>query len=181
MVEKYSAFTGNQMLSTVKSSFSWDITPNGPLKVNRLFGGTCPFHLQGRRISQARNQRESRWQVEQSACRNFGLSRKQEGNGGQQVSSHWLARRTEWTASAHWLLYIPKRTNRRREQHNQPHKLELFITTAVRNSKPMLNTVLTRPHHWGVSRASSVQSVPTHLIYLRISLILSWSTLTLTY
>jgi hypothetical protein len=29
------------------------------LKVNRRFGGTCHLHLQGRRISQARNQRES--------------------------------------------------------------------------------------------------------------------------
>jgi hypothetical protein len=39
-----------------KSSVFWDITPCSPLKVNRPFEGTCRLHLQGRRISQARNQ-----------------------------------------------------------------------------------------------------------------------------
>jgi hypothetical protein len=29
------------------------------VKVNQHFGGTCYFHLQGRRISQARNQHEA--------------------------------------------------------------------------------------------------------------------------
>jgi hypothetical protein len=33
-------------------------------KANRRFGGTCRLHLQGRRISRARSQRESRWQAE---------------------------------------------------------------------------------------------------------------------
>jgi hypothetical protein len=33
--------------------------PCSPLKVNRRFGGTYRLHLQGRRINQARNQRES--------------------------------------------------------------------------------------------------------------------------
>jgi hypothetical protein len=47
----------------VKSCIFWDITPCNPLKVNRRFGGTCRLHLQGRRISQARNQSESRWQA----------------------------------------------------------------------------------------------------------------------
>jgi hypothetical protein len=42
----------------------WDVTPCSPLNVNRRFGGTYRLHLQGRRISRARNQRESRWQVE---------------------------------------------------------------------------------------------------------------------
>jgi hypothetical protein len=37
---------------------SWDITPCSSLKVNRRFGGTYRLHLQCRRISQARNQRE---------------------------------------------------------------------------------------------------------------------------
>jgi hypothetical protein len=35
-------------------SIFWDITPCGPLKVNRRFGGICRLHLQGRRISQAK-------------------------------------------------------------------------------------------------------------------------------
>jgi hypothetical protein len=45
-------------LQSTKSSIFWDITPCSPLKLNRRFGGTCCFHLQCRRISQARNQRE---------------------------------------------------------------------------------------------------------------------------
>jgi hypothetical protein len=40
------------------------IRPYSPLKVNRRFGETYRLHLQGRRISRARNQREIRWQAE---------------------------------------------------------------------------------------------------------------------
>jgi hypothetical protein len=36
-----------------------------------------------------------------------------------RLSSRWLARRTEWTASTHWLSHTVGRTNRRREQHKQ--------------------------------------------------------------
>jgi hypothetical protein len=36
-----------------RNIFREDISP---LKVNRRFGGTCRLHLQGRKISQARNQ-----------------------------------------------------------------------------------------------------------------------------
>jgi hypothetical protein len=43
----------------MKSSTFWDITPCSPLKVNWRFWGTCCFHLQGRRVSQARNQHEA--------------------------------------------------------------------------------------------------------------------------
>jgi hypothetical protein len=48
----------------MKSTIIRDITPCSPLKANRRFGGTYRFHLQGQRISRARNQRESRWQAE---------------------------------------------------------------------------------------------------------------------
>jgi hypothetical protein len=48
----------------MKSSAFWDITPCSLLKVNWRFGGTCRIHLQGQKISQARNQRENRWQAE---------------------------------------------------------------------------------------------------------------------
>jgi hypothetical protein len=48
----------------MKSSIFWDTTPCSPLKVNRHFGGIVRLHLQGRRVSEARNQRESRWQAE---------------------------------------------------------------------------------------------------------------------
>jgi hypothetical protein len=45
-----------------KSSISWDITQCSPMKVNRPFGGTYRLHLEGRRISRARNQSESKVQ-----------------------------------------------------------------------------------------------------------------------
>jgi hypothetical protein len=50
-----------------KSTILYDITPCSPLKINRRFGGTYHLHFQSRRISQARNQREGRWQADQSA------------------------------------------------------------------------------------------------------------------
>jgi hypothetical protein len=43
----------------MKSSIFWDITPCSPLGVNRRFEGICRLHFRGRRISQARNQREA--------------------------------------------------------------------------------------------------------------------------
>jgi hypothetical protein len=48
----------------LKNTIFWDITPCSPLKVNRRFGGTYRLNLQGRKISRARNQRESGWQGE---------------------------------------------------------------------------------------------------------------------
>jgi hypothetical protein len=42
----------------MKSSVFCDIMPCTPLKVNRRCEGTC-LHLEGRRISQARNQYEA--------------------------------------------------------------------------------------------------------------------------
>jgi hypothetical protein len=48
----------------MKCSIIWYITPFSPLKSNRSFGGPCRLHLQGRRISQVGNRRESRWQAE---------------------------------------------------------------------------------------------------------------------
>jgi hypothetical protein len=48
----------------VKSSIFWDIILCNPLKANQHFGGTCHLHLQGQRLSQARNQRERKWQAE---------------------------------------------------------------------------------------------------------------------
>jgi hypothetical protein len=97
----------------VKNFIFWDITSCSPLKVNRCFGGTCCLHLQDRRINQARNLLEVRWQSEQSACRNFGFHRKQDGSERQQVSSHWLARKTQWIAITHWLF-----------QHNRANQYE---------------------------------------------------------
>jgi hypothetical protein len=52
----------NETIRTLhlKSSIFWDITSCSQLKMNRRFGGSCRIHIQGRRISQARNQREAR-------------------------------------------------------------------------------------------------------------------------
>jgi hypothetical protein len=43
----------------VKRLVFWDITPCSPLKVNQCPGGTCHFHLQGRRIREERHQHEA--------------------------------------------------------------------------------------------------------------------------
>jgi hypothetical protein len=43
----------------MKSPIFWDITPCSLLEVSQHLGGICRLHLQGRRISQARNQREA--------------------------------------------------------------------------------------------------------------------------
>jgi hypothetical protein len=43
----------------MKSSSFWVITSCSQLKVNGRFEGTCRLHLQGGRISQARNQSET--------------------------------------------------------------------------------------------------------------------------
>jgi hypothetical protein len=50
-----------EILTTLlmKSFIFWDITPCCPLKVNRRFGEKFHLHLQGQRISRARNHRES--------------------------------------------------------------------------------------------------------------------------
>jgi hypothetical protein len=48
----------------IESSVFWDIMPYSPLKVNGRLGGTYCLQLQGRRRSQARHQRESRWQTQ---------------------------------------------------------------------------------------------------------------------
>jgi hypothetical protein len=50
-------FAGFEVLAVMvmKSSVFWDITMCSLSKVNPRVGGTCHIHLQGRRISQARN------------------------------------------------------------------------------------------------------------------------------
>jgi hypothetical protein len=53
----------------MKSSIFWHMTPCSRLKVYRRFGGTCRLYLQGRRINQARNQRESKWRAEKTTRR----------------------------------------------------------------------------------------------------------------
>jgi hypothetical protein len=50
----------------VKNTIFWDITPYSPLKANGHFEGKYRLHLLGQRISQARNQNESRWQANEA-------------------------------------------------------------------------------------------------------------------
>jgi hypothetical protein len=53
--------TGSELLRAVitEISISWDITPCTPSKDNICFGGKNRILLHGKRISQARNQRET--------------------------------------------------------------------------------------------------------------------------
>jgi hypothetical protein len=48
----------------MKSTVFWEIMLCSLLSVIQCFGETCRLRLQGRRISRARNQCESRWQAE---------------------------------------------------------------------------------------------------------------------
>jgi hypothetical protein len=57
----------------MKSSVIWNITQCSLLTVNRHFGDTCSLRLQGRRITQARRQRESSWQAEQIGLPKFRI------------------------------------------------------------------------------------------------------------
>jgi hypothetical protein len=47
-----------QTWSIMKSSVLWNITLCRPVMVSRRFRRTCCFHLQGQRMSQARNQQD---------------------------------------------------------------------------------------------------------------------------
>jgi hypothetical protein len=78
----------NQEISeknNAKSSFFWGISPCRQLKVNWLFGGTCRLHLQGRRISQARNQLESRC-FGLVSCLSYSSTLKMEGTCSSETS-----------------------------------------------------------------------------------------------
>jgi hypothetical protein len=66
--------------SNLKSTIFWDIMPCSLLKVNWHFGGTYCLHLRGRRISQARNQRESRWQAEPLVATSLFFNPEDVGN-----------------------------------------------------------------------------------------------------
>jgi hypothetical protein len=52
---------GFEVLTAVvrKISIFWDVTPYIPANVKRCFRGKCRLHIQGRRISYARNQHEA--------------------------------------------------------------------------------------------------------------------------
>jgi hypothetical protein len=62
----------------MKSTIFWDITRCSLLNANRRFRGTYCLHLQCRRISHARNHRESRWQAELSLSPAYSSTLKME-------------------------------------------------------------------------------------------------------
>jgi hypothetical protein len=68
----------------MKSSVFWDITPCSPLKVNRRFGGTYGLHIQGPKLSQARNQREAG--SKQSYCLAYSSTLKMEATCSSETS-----------------------------------------------------------------------------------------------
>jgi hypothetical protein len=97
----------------------WDVTPWSPPKVDWRFGGTCRLHLQGRRIGQARNQRESRWQADLFSSLAYSLTLNMAAIFSS-VTSVDFQRTT--------LRYIPESTY-----------VYLFITTGVRTSNSAQN------------------------------------------
>jgi hypothetical protein len=68
----------------INSSIFWHITACSPLKVNRRFGGKYLLHLQGRWMSQAKKQSESKWQAEP---RHVPPKRRLTFNGLQSITS----------------------------------------------------------------------------------------------
>jgi hypothetical protein len=92
---------GGSSESRARASNKWnseDIKPCSPLKLNRSFRGTYCLHLQGRKIRQARNQRESRWQAE----RLLGLVFDPEYGG------YMFLRNVGWLSTDYTALY-PRR------------------------------------------------------------------------
>jgi hypothetical protein len=101
------------VINKLKRSVIWDIALCSPLKVNRLFGGTCGPHLQDRRISQARrNQHEAG--SKQSL---LGLFFDSEDGGDVR----------------------PKRQLTFNGKHRViSQRIDLFVTTAVRTLDPII-------------------------------------------
>jgi hypothetical protein len=78
----------------MKSTIFWHITPCSPLKANRRFGGTCRLHIQGRRIGQARNQRETGSKQSLEVKLHAFLTSALDGSGQLHVPAALLPRET---------------------------------------------------------------------------------------
>jgi hypothetical protein len=71
------------------SIFPRQLSPCGPLKVNRRFGGTIRLHLQGTRISQTINQCESRCQAaDQNAYTQNNTAEREHANVPSQIRTN---------------------------------------------------------------------------------------------
>jgi hypothetical protein len=74
----------------LNSTIFWDITPCSPLRVNWRFRNTHRLHLQGRRISQAKNQHKSRWQASMLlSCSAYSSTLKMEAICSSETSVHF--------------------------------------------------------------------------------------------
>jgi hypothetical protein len=117
----------------LKCSVLWDIMCN-LLKVTWRFGGTCHLHLQGGRLSHARNQpkagsKQSSWLAEIPVF--IGTRRETQGNksvpGGLPIRQNEPVRVQEQLPSCHWLCHTTEGTSRRWDQDNQPQILHSII------------------------------------------------------
>jgi hypothetical protein len=52
-------FVALYKLFLLRNSILWNIMACSPVKFNGRFGGTYQFHVQGRRVSQARNKQQA--------------------------------------------------------------------------------------------------------------------------
>jgi hypothetical protein len=79
-------------LQYAKSSALLYITPSSLVKVNRHFRGTYHIHLQGRRISQARNKYGAGRRQSTSHAEKHNMQPRKEPES-QPVRSHWVSLR----------------------------------------------------------------------------------------
>jgi hypothetical protein len=79
------------------SSIFWDITPCSPKNVTGRYGGTCCIHLQGERISRARNQCKALLATcfTLVSCMAYSSTLKLEATGTSEISGVDL-QRTIW-------------------------------------------------------------------------------------
>jgi hypothetical protein len=122
------------MITLWKSTIFWDITLYSPLRVNRRFGWTYCFHLQGR-ISQARYQYESRLSTCQYILLQDWISLVRYSIKTGLPPAFMLV-----SCSAYSTLKMEAICPlKRRTTFNRPHsvisqKIILFLTTAVKTS-----------------------------------------------
>jgi hypothetical protein len=131
-----------------RSSIFWYIMPCSPLKVDQSFGGTCGPQFQGQRISQVRNQSESRWQAKE-LCITKGFHQILNYYVGYKVLTEVLMK-----VCIFWNIRLcsPLKVNRHWNRPWLPQKSwltfnglhgiislkrELYITATVRISNPL--------------------------------------------
>jgi hypothetical protein len=93
----------------MQSYVLWNITPCSPLKVNQHLEGTCRLHLQGRRISHARNQHEagSKQRFILVSCLVYSSTLKMEATCSCVTSVGF--QRTTWRYIPEWIILHNRR------------------------------------------------------------------------